>query len=327
MPIIRKVLTTSLRLVVTAGLVWALAARFDMDRAAHLIFQASPSLLLATVAVLFTANLIVGVRWHLILSAAVPSPGLATLLKVVLVGVFFNQLLPTGVGGDAVRVWRCNKLSIGLGAAIRSILLDRACGYLVLVVAYAAALPGLMRVLPELRERAAVLVVLVAALLGLLALVSFDQLPRKILHLRIIAPFGELSRESRRLFARPGLCSAVLGLSVVIFGLNIFAFKLDADAIGSSLPLRAWMMVVPPATLIQLLPVSLAGWGVREVVLVVALGSFGVPAEEALATSVLLGLCTILVGLPGGLVWLTDWDLARVGRSPAASPMRLKSGL
>jgi uncharacterized membrane protein YbhN (UPF0104 family) len=79
--------------------------------------------------------------------------------------------------------------------------------------------------------------------------------------------------------------------------------------------------------LIQLLPVSLAGWGVREVVLVVALGSFGVPAEEALATSVLLGLCTILVGLPGGLVWLTDWDLARVGRSPAASPMRLKSGL
>jgi glycosyltransferase 2 family protein len=69
--------------------------------------------------------------------------------------------------------------------------------------------------------------------------------------------------------------------------------------------------------LIQLLPVSLAGWGVREVVLVVALASFGIPAEAALATSVLLGLCLVIVGLPGGLIWLADWDVARSG-GPAA---------
>jgi hypothetical protein len=46
------------------------------------------------------------------------------------------------------------------------------------------------------------------------------------------------------------------------------------------------------------------------VVLVVALASFGVPAETALATSVLLGLCLIVIGAPGGLLWLTDWDIA-----------------
>ena len=70
-------------------------------------------------------------------------------------------------------------------------------------------------------------------------------------------------------------------------------------------------MIVPPVTLIQLLPISLAGWGVREVVLVVALASFGVPGETALAISVLLGLCFIVIGVPGGLLWLTDWDIAR----------------
>ena len=68
---------------------------------------------------------------------------------------------------------------------------------------------------------------------------------------------------------------------------------------------------MPPITLIQLLPISFAGWGVREVVLVVALAPFGVPLEAALATSVLLGLCLIAIGLPGGLIWLTDWDIAR----------------
>ena len=82
-------------------------------------------------------------------------------------------------------------------------------------------------------------------------------------------------------------------------------------------------MIVPPVTLIQLLPISLAGWGVREVVLVVALASFGVPGETALAISVLLGLCFIVIGVPGGLLWLTDWDIARpdqnllIGQAPS----------
>ena len=79
---------------------------------------------------------------------------------------------------------------------------------------------------------------------------------------------------------------------------------------AAALSLGSWMMIVPPVTLIQLVPVSLAGWGVREAALVVALGSFGVPAEAALAISVLVGLCLILVGLPGGLIWLADWDIA-----------------
>jgi uncharacterized membrane protein YbhN (UPF0104 family) len=65
-------------------------------------------------------------------------------------------------------------------------------------------------------------------------------------------------------------------------------------------------MIVPPVILIQLLPISLGGWGVREAVLVVALASFGVPAEAALATSVLLGLCFIVISLPGGLIWFAD---------------------
>ena len=57
------------------------------------------------------------------------------------------------------------KLSIGLGAP-RSILLDRACGYLVLVVIYIAAFPSLLRVLPGANERAAMLAILGTAILG-----------------------------------------------------------------------------------------------------------------------------------------------------------------
>ena len=281
--------------------------------------QASLPLLAITLVTLLAANLFVSLRWHVILSAEVPSPGVGRLLKITFVGLFFNQALPTGIGGDAVRAWRCRKLGIGLGTAIRSILLDRACGYLVLIVIYAASLPSLLSILPEGRQRASVVAVLGAGLLGLLVLLFLDCLPRAILRLGVIAPLAELSQESRRLFTHPGRCGIVLGLSIFTIGLTILAFKLVADSVGGHLMLANWIMIVPPVSLIQLLPVSLAGWGVREVVLVVALASFGVPAETALATSVLLGLCLIIIGVPGGLIWLTDWDIGRPDRNVSVS--------
>jgi hypothetical protein len=72
---------------------------------------------------------------------------------------------------------------------------------------------------------------------------------------------------------------------------------LVANSLGVDLPFfLSWVAIVPPVTLIQLVPVSLAG--------------FGIPAEAALAASLLVGLCLIIIGLPGGLLWLTGWDIA-----------------
>ncbi len=280
----------------------------------------------ATLVLLLAANVVVAARWHFILSAEAPSPGVNTLLRIVLVGLFFNQVLPTGVGGDAVRAWRCRRVGIGLGPAIRSILLDRACGYLVLVVVYAASLPGLFQILPEAQQRGSIIAVFGAAMLGLLGLLFFDCLPGAILHLRAIAPLAELSRESRRLFTHPGRCGTVLALSTLTIGLTILAFELLATSVGSDLALTDWIMIVPPVTLIQLLPVSLAGWGVREGVLVVALAAFGVAAETALAISVLMGLCLIAIGVPGGLIWLIDWDVARPLGQGTSSKLVLSGG-
>jgi uncharacterized membrane protein YbhN (UPF0104 family) len=86
---------------------------------------------------------------------------------------------------------------------------------------------------------------------------------------------------------------------------------LVADSLGVDLPFGSWVVIVPPVTLIQLVPVSLAGWGVRELGFVVVLAGFGIPTEAALAASLLVGLCTLAVGLPGGLLWLTGWDITR----------------
>jgi hypothetical protein len=87
------------------------------------------------------------------------------------------QVLPAGFGGNAVRAWRCHRLGIGVGPAIRSLLLDRASGYFVLVGLFVAGMPVLLRVLPDLRQRYGVVVLLGTALCRLFALFLIDYLP------------------------------------------------------------------------------------------------------------------------------------------------------
>ena len=224
--------------------------------------------------------------------------------------LFFNQVLPSGVGGDAVRAWRCHRLGIGVAAALRSLVLDRVAGYLVLVVLFAAGLPVLLRVLPERHQRYGVVLLFGAALCGLLPLFLMDYLPQRLLRFRLVAELAALSREGRRLFARPARSAAIVSLSIATVGLAILGVMLVASSLGVDLSFGSWVVIVPPVSLIQLIPISLAGWGVRELGFVVVLAGFGIAAEAALATSVLVGLCLIIIGLPGGLLWLTGWDIA-----------------
>jgi hypothetical protein len=141
---------------------------------------------------------------------------------------------------------------------------------------------------------------------------NMDYLPRPLLRLRLVAELATLSRGGRRLFARPERLVALVGLAVATVGLTILGYMLVADSLGVDLSFGSWVVIVPPVSLIQLIPVSLAGWGLRELGVVVVLAGFGVPAEAALATSLLVGLCLIVIGLRGGLLWLTGWDITPV---------------
>ena len=78
---IRRSLIMSIRLCATAGLLWVLAVRLDLGRAAQMMAHAAPLLLVAALVALLTGNLIVALRWHLILSAEAPSPGPGALVK------------------------------------------------------------------------------------------------------------------------------------------------------------------------------------------------------------------------------------------------------
>jgi uncharacterized membrane protein YbhN (UPF0104 family) len=80
------------------------------------------------------------------------------------------------------------------------------------------------------------------------------------------------------------------------------------------------VVLVPPAVLVATLPISIAGWGAREVAMVKLFGLIGVPASQAVALSVLFGLSTVLIALPGGLFWLLAARQSGTPTRPAEQP-------
>src|SRR5205085_11912307 len=97
----------------------------DIARLAELCLHAAMLPLVAAVAALAAANPVIAWRWRAILAAEGAALGYGGLAKLVFVGSFFNQVLPTGIGGDAVRIWQCRRLGVPLGPAFRAVVIDR----------------------------------------------------------------------------------------------------------------------------------------------------------------------------------------------------------
>lgn len=315
---IRRILVTGVRLAVTAGLLWVIFVRIDTARIVDVFSNISLLPLVLGIAALAASTPITAARWHSILMARNASPGVRTLFMITLVGLFFNQVLPTGVGGDAVRAWRCRMLGMRLGIAIRSILLDRAAGYAMIVFVSIAGLPVLLGTIASGLPQQAFILVLAAAVVGLVLLFCIDLLPAFLFRLGFMAPLALVSIEARQLVADRRRIAIILALSAIGLVFNVYAYVWIGRSVGVALSFWDWLLIVPPVTLIQLLPVSLAGWGVREVALVVVMTAFGTSAELAIATSLLFGVCQILNGLPGGVVWLANWDIGDATVSASA---------
>ena len=114
-----------------------------------------------------------------------------------------------------------------------------------------------------------------------------------------------LSRDARATLLTVSPGGVILAISVVLQIVQIASVYAIAVALGIEVSFATIMIALPAVLLISSLPVSLAGWGVREQSMVLALGAMGVASTEALAISVVLGLSWIVIGVPGALVWLS----------------------
>ncbi len=306
--------------VVSALLVWLLLRNLDLGALAHRMLAADRGLLLIAALLLWVLAVPSTLRWSTILGAMGYPVRLWILFPLVLIGLFFSVALPSTIGGDAVRMWKLHRVGLPGTAAVVSVMIDRMVALLAVLVLVLVSVPALFALIPDRAVRGGVLLLLGAGLLAFAAAMVLDRLPLAFSRYRLLRGLAQLSADLRRILLTPRAAAPTLLFSLVNQGGVVGVVGILAHGLGAPVGWLQCLVIVPLAILVTVLPISIAGWGVREGAFVTGFGLVGVPAADALALSVMFGLLNTLICLPGGLVWLASGERLRVPRPPRDVP-------
>lgn len=299
MRLVKPLLKIALSLVLIAIVVRA----FDVRDVAAQFMKVDAATLLLAAAVALAVALLHAARWLAVIGASNHRLSFRTALQVVLIGHFFNQMLPSSVGGDAVRVWCAYRAGLGFGIAAGTVIIDRVLTLVSLLLFTAAGLPWLFDIVLDPAARWALATVICAGLAGFAAFLAIVRLPRFALRWRTLRSLLGLAALARKVIFHARYALPVILLSALSFaGFAFIVFSL-AHAMQLDITFQDCVLLVPPVILITVVPVSIAGWGVREGAMVVAFGFVNVPASGAFAVSMLFGLMLAVASLPGCLLW------------------------
>jgi hypothetical protein len=281
----------ALRAAISVGLVAFFAWRLDLAplRAALERIDAA-GLAAAVLVVAAPVAALSALRWMTVCRALGLPMGAGRSLELVYVGWFFNQFLPSAIGGDVVRALRTRGMGADWTRVVHSALLDRLLALAAMVLIVVGGWPLVSSLIVDSEVRLGI-----AALMGVVAL-GFVAL--------LALPTGFSAAARAVLLSRfaPG---AILA-SVLVHLATALAAWLIARALGLPVTLAAACVLMPLVLFVTMIPISIGGWGVREGAMIGAFAFAGVEPAAALAMSLLFGLVFIAAAAPGAVLWLRD---------------------
>lgn len=294
-----------IKAAISVGLMWWLVGMIDTDRLLSHFNQRTLFVFIGSVLTLCLIGGILGYRWSLILQVRGYHFPLIAAWKNVLIGFFFNQFLPSTVGGDAARIWLVHKDGIPLSASASSILADRIFGFISLVLICALGMPFLDDVTSDPTLSTGIAILIGCAVLGVCTLFGFRYMPRRWKQATLFGWVNDLSVTTTQPLLMPTVGVPVIMLSLAVHTVIISIFY--AFAFATDLPIN-WIdffVLIPPVMLVSAVPISVAGWGVREGIMTFVMLKIGIEPADAVMLSVFYGATEAAAGGLGGLIWMT----------------------
>jgi uncharacterized membrane protein YbhN (UPF0104 family) len=317
----RRILLSTIKVLVSAALLYLALRKANFSDLASRINIASLGWIGLAIATVFLQIFAGALRWREISTDCGAPLAMTQAMRFNLIGSFFNQTLPSSIGGDAVRLWLVARGGAGWRAATYSIFVDRAIGLIALAVIIVASLPWSYRLIDDPQGRTALLFVDFAALAGGAGFLILGQLNWPWLkrwwgthHLYACSVIA-----NRMIFSRdhgPKLA----GLSLLVHVLTVIIAWCVVQSIAAPVLFGQIFQLIPPVMLITMLPISIAGWGVREATMGLAFGYAGLMTNEGVNVSLLFGAVYFIVGAVGGLVWIFSAEKAAQGSKPIEVP-------
>jgi glycosyltransferase 2 family protein len=317
----RRILLSTVKILISVALLYLSLRKVNLLDLVSRFRSESLAWLALAIAVTFLQIFLGVLRWREISAECGAPLETRQAMRFNLIGTFFNQTLPSSIGGDAVRLWLVARAGAGWRAATYSIFVDRAIGLIALAVLIVASLPWSYRLITDPQGRSALLLVDFAALAAGAGFLLFGALRWPWLkrwwgthHVHACAVIA-----NRVLFSRDrGPKIAVLSLLVHVLAV-VIAWCV-VKSIAAPVLFSQVFQLVPPVMLITMLPISIAGWGVREASMGLAFGYAGLMPNEGVNVSLLYGAVSFVVGAFGGLVWIVSAEKKAQGDKPIEVP-------
>lgn len=309
---VRRGLIIIVKAMVSGGLLVWLFHRVGWSAVRAELAAADPWLLTAYVGVSLAATAVSAAKWQGLARALGMAERFGRMMLLYLVGYFFNNVLPTSVGGDVVRSWELGRRHERLAEATASVFMERFTGFTVLLVW--AALAALVRptFLGDLRILAGAAVAIGAYLLLAWAVFHRPALERLRRHARLPLLAGLLRRGTAlqdailRYRERHGAIRAAFGWSAAFYLLTVVTTLTGCLTFGARPSIGDLFIAVPFMLLLFSVPISIGGIGLQEWAFFAVLTRIGVPAPAALSLGVVFRVRNIVLGLTGGALYLVS---------------------
>jgi hypothetical protein len=301
----------ALKLTVSIVLLWVLFSRADLGRTFGQFRQMNVLWMSAALGMYGLMLVVSAWRWRLLLRVQTVDVSLVTLTKSFLVATFFNNFLPSNIGGDVVRVADTAPFAGSKTLATTVVLLDRILGLIALlaVAAVASALAAAVGV--RLQGTGYVWLALLAIAACLFVFLRSPETVSRVL--RTIGEGRAATLQTRlqnlmgaieRFACQPGrLWQAFVG-AIAVQGLLVLFYVCAARSLAVPLPILAASVIVPVSLAVQMAPVSINGFGVREAVFAFFFTKLGFDVSSALTLSLGSAGLIMLFSLSGGGVFL-----------------------
>jgi uncharacterized membrane protein YbhN (UPF0104 family) len=285
------------RAAVSAIVVWLLLTQIPSGQVIAALRQASPWALVVTVTVLAGGHYLNALKLRLLLGEGGDQVTSAC-VRAQYSGLVANLGLPGLAGGDFVRAAYLAPI-VGLRrvtvASIADRVIDTATNLAFVAIALPlAGVPGPVAAILRQAEIwvAGGIAVGIAAVIGLGLVFMRSHKPA----------LGRLWQTSLDLASRKKELAAAVGVSFLVQGVFILTTAWVARQVGVTTGIAAWFVAWPLAKLVAVLPISLAGIGVREAALVLILSPYGAPREAVFASGILWQAFFVVTGILGFLV-------------------------
>ncbi len=309
---VRPSLAFGIKVVVTGAILGAVLARVNLAAVAAALSTVKLPLLLAAVGIALPTGFTGIQRWRTVATTFGESLPLSKAFIYAWIGQFINLGLPTVLGLDSVRAWKMHQQGLSLALAARIVIVDRLCSLVALLIIIAIGLPRLGGLDGSVIFKHAAVLAFALGSAGLAFLSAFQFWGHALPSLPVVRHLHQLSKDfNHTLFGNWALTLAILFWGTLNHLCRVATVLCVALALGLSLsPFNAFTLV-PSALLIAMVPITLAGWGVREAVFIQAFSLAGLAPSQALALSILYGFVGLATGLLGGGVWLAEQKLQK----------------